>query len=270
MGLTGLPHPDFMHQHATHLMSSLNINLDLSPEQQEHVQNAFQFIAQIMMYIAAAFVAYIVFTIVAMCMYKQHVHDHKPKIPEEGCKTMESGKFHYGLLDCFSNINECMCATCCTALRFADTHSAVTSTGFWCAFWKFIVVNSLISTLAVVLVGMAHPGMDQETMQTNNNISQLLAGLGRGVLWGISSRGALRKRLGDPNPAKDQIRDVLAWGFLPCCALVQESVEADIAADVSISCPWTMTKGRGQARAREVMPSDYERMVGDAVLLDGR
>jgi len=39
---------------------------------------------------------------------------------------------------------------------------------------------------------------------------------------------------------------------------------------LTISCPWTLTKGRAQVGGREVMPSEYERMVGDAVLLDGR
>jgi len=209
----------------------------------------------------------------------------KPQIAE-GCRTMESGNFHYGLFDCFSNINECMCSCFCTSIRFADTHSSVTTTSFWMSFWKFIWCNILIEMLTSAVVNMANPvpptaphvfGITtmpnvqaEETAHTNGNICMILSVILRGVLWGLVSRGELRKKLGDPTPAKNQLTDILAWGFCTYCALSQESVEADIAADVSISCPWYLTKGRAQARAREGMPSEYERMVGDAVLLDGR
>ena len=154
------------------------------------------------------------------------------------------------------------------------------------SFWKFICVNCLIEILTSLVVSMAHPvplthvsmsvlgqpylTEDPAAALLNSRICFILSGILRGVAWGLLSRGELRKKLGDPTPAKNQVTDVLSWGFCFFCALAQESVEADIAADVSISCPWTLTKGRAQVRGREVMPSEYERMVGDAVLLDGR
>ena len=140
------------------------------------------------------------------------------------------------------------------------------------SFWKFIVVNCLIETVTGLVVNIAHPAspLDIDAMQLNQNLCMLLSGLLRGAAWGLLARGELRTKLGDPTPTKNQLTDVLSWGFCMLCALSQESVEADIAADVSISCPWTLKQGRAQTRAREVMPSEYERMVGDAVLLDGR
>jgi len=291
VGLTGLPHPDFLQQHAKRLMTLTSTMLPAddcsqgSVEQQNACHQGQGVLAALLAgfaMVAIAMVAFLVVSIIIMCTYKHNVHDNKPKIAE-GCRTMESGNFHYGLFDCFSNINECLCSWCCVSIRFADTHSAVTTTSFWMSFWKFIVCNSIIQALSGLVVNMAHPVPldhidplflvpvgDPAAIALNNNIIAFLAAILRGVAWGLLSRGELRKKLGDPTPSKNQVTDVLSWGFCMMCALAQESVEADIAADVSISCPWTLSKGRREVRGREVMPSEYERMVGDAVLLDGR
>lgn len=232
--------------------------------------------ANIMLAIAAAIVAWFVFTIVAMCLYKSKVHDNKPPIAD-GNKTMESGNFHFGLFECFSNCNECLCSFCCTGLRFADTHASVTTTGFWLSFVMFFIVNSLLSTLSNTIAVAVHPAQESTAaadLTTQYYIFLAVSALCRGCFFGLYSRGEIRKKLGSPETnAMSKAVDVLSWGCCFPCAMTQEAVEVDIAADVHIACPWTLTIGRASAlgvKAREVAPAEYEAMVGDAVLLDGR
>jgi len=239
-----------------------------------------------LMAIVGAIVAWLVFTIVAMCLYKSKVHDKKPPIVD-GNKTMESGKFHFGLFECFSNCNECLCSFCCTGLRFADTHASVTTTGFWLSFVMFFIVNSLLSTLSNTIAVAVHPvqalSIESTAVEVSTAASDLttqyyiflaVSALCRGCFFGLYSRGEIRKKLGSPETdAMSKVVDVLSWGCCFPCAMTQEAVEVDIAADVHIACPWTLTIGRASAlgvKAREVAPAEYEAMVGDAVLLDGR
>lgn len=275
VGLTGLPHPDVLHNWAVRLMSALNINLDntqftfndLTPQQQQQVNQAGQAMARIMMYIFLAVAVYVIGNFVAICLYKTQVHDKKPK---ELKTTMESGDFHYKLFDCCSNMNEAMCSLCCVTVRYADTHSAI-SGSFWGSFCYFICVNIAISVVTGFTVAAVYPPpADYQNLShyNGNDLEQLLEALLRGLAFGVVARKQLRTKLGDPNPGAQVLHDGLAWAFCSCCALTQESVEVDIAADVEISCPFSLKIGR--VRAREVTPSDYEKLLGDPVLLEGR
>jgi len=295
VGFTGLPHPDYLQSTATWLIAlgqnSLNgthlhsngtsngTHLRLTPEEQEQMRHAGEQVddfftnllaelVRIMLYIMIAIALWIVFTIFCMCMYKHKVHDHKPKI-KPGNQTMKDGNFHHGILGCLSNMNECLCASCCTAIRFADTHSSVTETGFWMSFWLFIFANSLAQSAVGDIVEAALPPT-AANVESNSQIIILLGFICRGLMWGVWSRGKLRTKLGDPNPSQGRVYDFASWMLCPCCALTQESVEADIAANVTISCPCSLKEGRPTVYGREVAPSDYQRMVGDAVLLDAR
>jgi Cys-rich protein (TIGR01571 family) len=258
-------------------MSALQINLDQQGDPQEVSPQQIQ---QIMLVFTASIAVYFIGNIVAICLYKVKVHDEKPKL-QDGNQTMASGQWHYGLFDCFSNTNECMCSLCCITTRYADTHSAI-SGSFWGSFCYFTMVNILISVVAAFISnamypiphdlaasfqhGQFVPGSDPQ-QEMRSQVSSLIELALRGVAFGVVARKQLRTKLGDPNPGAGWVNDFLAWGLCPCCALTQESVEADIAVDVSISCPFTLTKGR-QVRAREVAPSDYEKLLGDAVLLE--
>jgi len=284
VGLTGLPHPDVLHGWATKAMSALSINLDQDPfaqggftfddQDQQQMQQAGQQAAQAMLIVLGTIIGLFVFSIVAMCMYKINVHDHKPAIPEND-KTMASGNFHYNLFDCFSNMNECLCSCFCTSIRFADTYSSIGLGGFWCVWLQFWGLNVIVSFLGGFITQVIYPpppdAIFNPQYQSNvEEINNLFGCLFRGLIFGVWARGKLRKRLGDTGSANEKIAyDLLSWGCCPCCALTQESVEVDIAADVSISCPWTLNKGR--VKAREVaVNDDYEKMLGGAVLLEGR
>lgn len=221
-----------------------------------------------------------VLSLVAMCKYQADVKDNKPLIPWDS-NIMMSGNFKHDLFDCFSNYNECLCSFCCPALRFADTHSSVTPTGFWASFVLFTCINGGIGFASDTIVNIVVSNQeDPAAVQSNHQIAQILSMVWRGWIFGLWSRKILRTKLGDPDPSKNQVVDFLAWGCCLPCALTQESVEVDIAADVAISCPrnardacnfqWNLQKGRWQVHAREVAQSEYERMVGNAVLLDGR
>jgi len=279
VGLTGLPHPDWFVHHASWLTNTVSSSCDdpsLDSQQRaqcEQAMAAMQTAANVMLYIVVAIVCWFVFMVVAMCMYKTKVHDQKPKIAD-GDRTMASGNFHFGLFGCFSNWNECLCSFCCTGLRFADTHSSVTTTGFWSSFMMFFIVNSLITALGNATGTAVHPGLSPDDLQTQMNISNLVGAISRGLVFGIWSRGEIRKKLGSPDgDASSKLLDLFSWAFCFPCAMTQEAVEVDIAADVHIACPWVMTVGRANAlgvKAREVAPAEYEAMVGDAVLLDGR
>jgi len=270
VGLTGLPHPDHLQGSATWLMSLGHNNTNLPHPDQlgEQVTPG-----QIMLCVLLARVLVIVMNILCMVMYKQNVHDHKPQIKPDN-QTMRDGNFHHGMFGCFSNCNECMCAFVCPTIRFADTHSSVTDTGFWKSFWLFIFGNLLTQFAIAEIVAMVLPA-PPFSPDRNANIVLVLVNICRALMWGVWSRGKLRTKLGDPNPSQGQGHDFVSWCLCPFLALTQESVEADIAADVVISCPWNLKVGRQantgrSVEGREVLPSDYQRMVGDAVLLDGQ
>lgn len=263
-------------------MSALQINLDEDPfaqfndpQFQDQANADAQQAAQAILITLGIFVGIFIFSIVAMCMYKTNVHDNKPAISENN-QTMSSGNFHYGLFDCFTNMNECLCSCFCTSVRFADTYSSVGLGGFWCCWFQFWGLNVIASFIVRTAVMAAYPPPADPNeliayIQNENEIENIVGILVRGLIFGVWCRGKLRKRLGDNTDNKmNTVIDLLAWGACPCCALTQESVEVDIAADVSISCPWTLTKGR--VRAREVAPSDYQSLLGDAqvVLEEGR
>lgn len=282
VGLTGMPHPHHLQNWAISLMSSLQINLDAFDDQMRQMQqqqqgqmqqhdpnqdaaNAAAAALTMMLVVLALVVGFIVFSFVGMCMYKTHVHDQKPAISGT---PMAAGTFHYGICDCFSNINECMCSFCCPSIRFADTFSAINpSTGFWGAFFLFIFINMVPQILGNFLPQPADP------LAAATQNAQIIEGAGcvvRGLVFGMWARKNLRTKLGDPNPGGAAAVDAIHWAIFPCLSLIQESVEADIGADVTISCPWTLSKGRTAVRGREVAPNDYESLIGDAVLLDGR
>lgn len=286
MGLTGLPHPDSLYRATAQLMSKLQINLPAygqygsADPYGQHVgdtsnadaDQAVQDAAQAVLIIVCTLVAIFILQIVAICMYKSKVHDQKPPLGDN-LKTMETGQFHYGLFGCFSNINECMCSFCCTTVRFADTHSATSGGGFWGSFCAFVGLNAIIGALCGAIVNALMPPpnpFDAHAVAAyqGEHVNILLQECFRGLAFGVYLRGKLRKKLGDPDPSKGALHDFFAWGWCSCCALTQESVEADIAADVTIECPFTLKKGR--VRAREVAPSDQENLLGEALLVEGR
>lgn len=282
-GLTGLPHPDWLVHHATWLMNTASgdpcppeiypthAQRSQCEEQVANIQGGVQTAENLMIGILVFIVGLFVFQIVAMCLYKSKVHDNKPAIPEDD-KTMKSGDFHFGLFACFSNCNECLCSFCCSGLRFADTHASVTTTGFWTSFLGFFGATCVISALANAIAVAVDPGTPL-TAPSQSNISLLLNLTFRGLVFGLYSRGEIRKKLGSPVTNSSKAVDILSWAICFPCAMTQEAVEVDIAADVHIACPWTLTKPRANGlgvKAREVAPAEYEAMVGDAVLLDGR
>lgn len=287
VGLTGLPHPDSLYRMTSQLMSKLNIDLPADPypdralrqapsgvPSQQDTDAAAQEVAQGIMIILATFLAIFIAQIVAICLYKSKVHDAKPPLGDN-LTTMASGEFHYKLFDCFSNINECLCSFCCTTVRYADTHSATSGGGFWGSFCGFVGVNAVIGAVcgAIVHAVMPPPNIMTATpaeiqSYQGDHVNNLLASLLRGLAFGVLARSKLRAKLGDPNPSKAAAYDFFSWGFCSLCSLTQESVEADIAADVTISCPFTLTKGR--VRAREVAPNDQENVLGAALLVEGR
>lgn len=308
VGLTGLPHPDFLLHCATWLTSSLQTSLVESQYSFFSCRNepgGLCMLMQFLFFLLCILIAWVVCTAYALCEYRRKVHDKKPPIGD-GNTTMQSGNFHNGLFDCFSNKNECMCSFFCPALRFADTFSSVNSVSFWTTFSLFFVLNVVPEYIFDYGVNMVLPFPNQGSMSDglpllpvpdtglgifdyglsifwntrygdptspafrNAQICELLDAIFRGLVFGLWARGKIRTKLGDPTPSKNQLYDVVSWCLCPCCALTQEAVEADIAADVTVSCCFTLTKGRVAVRAREASTSDYEKMVGDAVLLEGR
>jgi Cys-rich protein (TIGR01571 family) len=285
VGITGLPHPDSLYRLTSQLLSKLSINLPADPmaQNQQDADAAVAQVQQVMMIILGTILAIFIAQIIAICMYKSKVHDAKPPLGDN-LPTMASGEFHYKLFDCFSNINECLCSFCCSTVRYADTHSATSGGGFWGSFCMFVGVNAVIASAAgaVVTAVMPPPAMPQDLFDSHavatyqhqvasyqgDHVNNLIQSLLRGLAFGILARSKLRAKLGDPNPGKAASYDFFAWGFCSLCALTQESVEADIAADVTISCPFTLTKGR--VRAREVAPNDQENLLGAALLVEGR
>lgn len=291
VGLTGLPHPDSLYRLTSQLMSKLNINLPADPfsngqagaPTQQDADAAVAQVQQFLMIVLGTILAIFIAQIVAICLYKSKVHDAKPPLGDN-LTTMASGEFHYKLFDCFSNINECLCSFCCSTVRYADTHSATSGGGFWGSFCMFVGVNAVIASAcgAIVTAVMPPPAMptdlfDADSMRRyqaslanyqGDHVNNMLQSCLRGLAFGILARSKLRAKLGDPNPGKAAAYDFFSWACCSLCALTQESVEADIAADVTISCPFTLTKGR--VRAREVAPNDQENVLGAALLVEGR
>jgi len=285
VGLTGLPHPDQMRSLAESLMSALNINLDETQDQdpfgmgQQHPQMQIHSTItanQIAMAAAGALLLILIcfFTpqIIFACLYNSNVHEKKKKIAE-GDRTMQSGNFHHGLLACHENFAECMCSAMCPTVRYADTYGSINGS-FFGSLCTFIAVNTLIQLVPSFLMAYlmsAAPGLTTDQLAAHNNMNaQLALALSmtcRGLFFGLWGRGHLRSKLGDPEPGSKKPMDCIAWAFCSCCALTQDSVEVDIAVDVTVGCPCSVTPGRldqRPMRAREVAPSDYE-----ALLLEG-
>lgn len=269
VGLTGLPHPEHMRTLGTSLMSALNINLDefhfdnnssISPEQ---VEMAAVIAALTMMMMVL--VPQIIFAL----MYKSNVHDKKKAISSDD-RTMQYGKFHFGLFACHQNANECLCSMFCSTVRYADTYGSI-SGSFFGSMCTFFGVNVIISVLSTVAVGMAMPPPDTFDLHALQAHNQSVTGATyfvqfalRGLYFGLVARKALRAKLGDPESGKNALHDCLSWGFCSCCALTQDSVEVDIAVDVTVGCPCSVTPGRQgvpAVQAREVAPSDYEALL---------
>jgi Cys-rich protein (TIGR01571 family) len=273
VGLTGLPHPEHLHTLGTSMMSALNINLDqwsnsyqgggpyqgggsqVSPE-----QAALMAAVTMMMMVL---VPQILFAL----LYKSNVHDKKKAI-DPGNRTMQSGNFHFGLFKCHENANECLCAMFCSTVRYADTYGSISGSffGSMCTFFGVnVIIGCIASTVVVFAIPpppfLIDPHVQARYQQQTELVSNLVQATCRGVFFGLMARKGLRAKLGDPEPGKNAITDCLSWGFCYCCALTQDSVEVDIALDVTVGCPCSVTPGRAGVRAREVAPSDYEALL---------
>lgn len=299
VGLFGLPRLDVLYLWTSKLLSKMQINLPEDPLQMYNnpYGDSMQFgsggglnsnpnpaltpaaehgLAAVASLILALTVLGTIWGI-AQCIgpfvYKGSVTDNKdPPQP-----TMRDGQFHYGLMDCFANCNECMCSWCCPLIRFADTHSSVS--GFWGSFCAALGANVIIGIIGSSIAGAvtlnhadaaSNPNpvaMDSTYQQVGQVVDMLL----RGLVFGLYFRKNLRAKLGDPNPSKAAFTDCLSWAFCSCCALTQESVEADIAANVTVTCPCTLVKPRvkqdRKVNGREVAPND---LLGEALLVEGR
>jgi len=299
VGFTGLPHPDLLRHWGKMLMNQLNINLDqftnpslggggepqptISPEDAAH--------AAVMILVVAAITLLVLFfapQIIFAFLYKANVFDKKGAIKEND-QTMKFGKFHHGTFRCHENVNECLCACFCSTVRFADTYGSVGGS-FWGSLCTFFGVNTLITVTASFIQAFLGGGGSATTTMapfgggnlnlaqsagssdSSGQIAQLIQMLLRGVFFGVIMRKGLRTKLGDPNPGANALNDCLGWGLWSCCALTQDSLEVEIALDMSFSCPCNVTPGRigvPTVAAREVAPSDYtETLLGDAVVLE--
>lgn len=302
IGLTGLPHPDIMHRWGTMVLNALPMDTDLTfaPSPSPFDMSAFgdadtqpvepvspQAVAAAALIFAIMFLAaYWGPQLLFACIFKMNVTDKRPKLAYD--RTMADGQFHYGLCECFANINDAMIAFCCPSVKFADTHGEVTGS-FWGSLCLFVGANLVIWAVAAFGVPAAYPMpqlSDNATMadlqaypqevaswtQNLESIENIIQCVLRGLIFGIYTRKQLREKLGDPNPSAGAFMDFIAWGFCTCCALTQESVEVDIANKVTVGC-CSILEGRQGVRAkavkaREVAPCNYEKLLGDAVVLE--
>lgn len=302
LGFTGLPHPDLLRS----LMTRLNINLDQygygggqsnpfahggsgltytdSNGEQQHMtpEQAQQAAIVAAVVIAVTLVlAYLVPQVVFACLYKSNVFDKKGTIEasQPGPRTMDKSKFHHDLFKCHENINEALCALLCPTVRYADAYGSIGGS-YWGSLCTYFGVNTIISIGCTALVDMTeeaplcaglptdphHPCADPRSQHAN-----ILGCILRGLFFGIMMRKALRAKLGDPNPGGKAVEDMIAWAFCPCCALTQDSVEVDIALNVTVGCPCSVTPGRTGVptiQAREGSVAPYEKLLGDAVVLE--
>lgn len=281
VGLTGLPHPGHLYSMTNNLMSALNINLDQysfnggndfggndygGSQGQQVTGTQVAILAAVM--VGVFLLIYFLPQIIFACLYKSNVHDKKKAI-SAGDQTMRKGDFHYKLFACHENMNECMCSILCPMVRYADTYGSINGS-FYGSMCTFFGVNTIITIISALVISAAMPPcpFGQEGIQCQHNHDsneQFLSTIMRGLFFGMMGRAALRQKLGDPEPGAKKLHDFLAWGCCYPCALTQDSVEVDIAADVTVGCPCSVTPGRqGVPQAREVAPSDYE-----ASLLEG-
>lgn len=229
----------------------------------------------------------------AFC-YKSNVTDKRDNTGHKQLMQKDSnpdGSFKYGLCGCFSNCSEGLCAYCCPGIKFADAHTLVTGS-FWQAFGAYVAVQFVTSLVAVVGGPIVYPpptytlmpGWNETEMRDHvatdvedilNYFGNLMLVIGllasvlRGLYFGCVARKALREKLGAEVPPAVMATDCLAWSFCSCCALTQEAVEVDIATNSEVSCPCTLIKPRQKGvGAREVAPCDYEKLLGDAVVLE--
>lgn len=244
---------------------------EITPEQQQQ--------ALIMVAVVAAvtlILAYLVPQVVFACLYKSNVHDKKAAVEASnpGPRTMDKGKFHHDLMKCHENINEALCALLCGTVKYADAYGSIGGS-YWGSLCTYFGVNTLISVGCTGLIMTLEPAPacfgQAHCVDPRGNHSNLLGCLLRGLFFGIVCRKALRAKLGDPNPGGNAVNDFIAWAFCPCCALTQDAVEVDIALDVTVGCPCSVTPGRQGVptiQAREGSVAPYEKLLGDSVLLE--
>lgn len=307
VGFTGLPHPNTLHKWAISLRnvvsdatlgaedadagfsfapapSPFSAGPTVSPADAAAALQTLAIMAVVM--VLVVILAWLLPQIIFACLYKANVFDKRDEARFKPTPHMEQkSQFTYNLTECTANINEALCACCCPTVRFADSHGKVEG-GFWGALCKFIGVNILINVLSGLVVGMLVPPAPDAAVPTDphaagqqgsnpaDNLSTIVEGIFRGLFFGVVMRKALRAKLGDKEPGKNALGDCLSWGFLSCCALTQDSVEMDIAYDVTVGIPCSITDGRVGVKkitsGREVAPGDYEKMLGDAVEEGGR
>lgn len=225
----------------------------------------------------------------AFC-YKQGVTDQRDK--KAHTETLKKGPdnpgntFHHGLCGCCSNCAECWCALYCPGIKFADAHTLVTG-NFWQSFFTYVGVQFLNALVACVGAPIVYPppmyivNGTTSPEQYGEDIWDFVMYFGRlmivvfliahvlqGLYFGCVARKALREALGAEVGPDVMATDCLAWSFCSWCALSQEAVEVDIATDVKVGCPCSIQPRQKLLNAREVAPCDYEKLLGDAVVLE--
>lgn len=261
LGLVGLPHSDVIGHAATSVMSALNINLDQFDGFESGGGRASPGAGAALV----PWLSIMVLQVLFACLYKSNVHDKKEPI-KAGDQTMQNG-YHFGLFSCHQNVNDCLCVFFCGAVRYADAFGSVTGS-FWGALCTYIGVGLICDLAGVILTPILYPAsrnpFDQHAQMNGAYVRMAIEMVICGLFFGLVARKALRQKLGDPAPGGSAFTDCLAWGACSCCALVQDAVEVDIALNVTVGCPCSVTPGRMGLNAREVAPSDYE-----ALLLEG-
>jgi Cys-rich protein (TIGR01571 family) len=139
--------------------------------------------------------------------YKQKVVDTIPvlnPVPPSGAPD-----FKHGMFDCFGDMNTCLFGWCCGTVRVAHTAQVTGVMDFWMAIGAQIA--SLFCTVCCV----------------------------PWCLW-TYLRMEIKKKLGiTPNPAMDFLWTFCCTG----CSICQAAREVDEHCGVTVSCPFTVTRG---------------------------
>jgi Cys-rich protein (TIGR01571 family) len=276
-------------------MTRLNINLDQFDEngglsftdhngEQQHLTREQIQMAGVVAALTLV-LAFIVPQIVFAFLYKANVHDKKKSVEESnpGPRTMDKGHFHHGFFKFHENINEALCAFLCPTVRYADAYGSVGGS-YWGSLCTFFGATTVFQVACTALVYqfeqapdcLSHPDPFAEhphpCADPRSDHADLLTGILRGLFFGVFCRSSLRKKLGDPTFGSKAAVDFFSWFFCNgCCALTQDSVEMDIALDVNVGCPCAVTSPRTgvpAVQAREGSVAPYEKLLGDAVVLE--
>jgi len=136
----------------------------------------------------------------------RHAPSCEPALVEQ---SQDFSSWRFGLFSCFEDWQTCLCACCCSAIRWSDTISLVPGfVTFWTAFVVFIVLQYAESLLV---------------MFSSSNVFTLVFGL---LLWGVLvySRYQLRVRFGmEHGTCGIYIQDCLTYLCCWCCAVAQEA-----------------------------------------------